>query len=188
MTDFAIGTLILRVGDIEGANNAYGSTNTTHSVLTFRNINLRTLLGDMYDQYDTFNLSLTSITSAKTPAVLGPTFGDSDVDNLNLTLYISGLPFINNTYSLTRGGNTDTAFLGFYQYPSVAATTGFRVYNQAGTVTIGKSQESCNLTLTFKRVLDNADPVTFLRFPNTNFTFLINGISKKSKTNGSLIF
>lgn len=185
MTDFAVTTLLLKVCDIEGADNAYGSTSATHNILTFRNINLRTLLGDMYDQYDTFNISLTSITSSKTPAALSPVFGNSDVDNLNLTLYISGLPFINNSYAFTRGGNTDTAFLGFYQYPSTNATTGFRVYNQAGTLTFGKSQDVCNLTLTFKRVSDNANPETTLRFPNTNFTFLINGISKKSDTNGT---
>jgi hypothetical protein len=188
MTDFAVATLILRAGEITDVETSVGVTNPSRSMLTFKNINLRTLLGDMYEQYDTFNLSLTSITSAKTLAALGVGFGDNDVDNLNLTLYVSGLPFINNSYSFTRAGNTDTAFLGFYQYPSTNATTGFRVYNQAGTLTIGKSQDVCNLTLTFKRVVDNADPVTLTRFPNTNFTFLINGISKKSKTNGSLIF
>jgi hypothetical protein len=185
MTDFAVATLILRGCDITDVESSLGVTNAAHSILTFKNINLRTLLGDMYDQYDTFNLSLTSITNAKTPAAVGPTFANSDVDNLNLTLYISGLPFINNSYSFTRACNTDTAFLGIYQYPSVIASTAFRVYNQAGTVTFGKSQETCNITLTFKRVSDNLDPVTATAFPNTNFLFLINGISKKSDTNGT---
>jgi hypothetical protein len=141
----------------------------------------------MYDEYETFNISLTSIGSSKTPAALGAAFGNSDANNLFLSLYIEGLPFIHNSYDVVKQGNTGRAVLGIFTYPATNATTSLRVFNQSGTLTFGKSQEMCNLTLIFKRVSDDGTPETTDAFPNTNFTFLINGIRKASTTNSTRI-
>lgn len=187
MTDFAIATLYLKSSDLSTTENATGLASVSNSVLRWNNINLRTLLGDMYDEYETFNLSLTSISSSKTPAALGASFGNSDINNLLLTLYIEGLPFINNTYDVAKRGNTGRAMLGIFTYPATNSTTNIRVYNQSGTLTFGKSQEQCNITLSFKRVVDDQTPETTDAFPNTNFTFFINGIRKASKTNSTRI-
>lgn len=187
MTDFAIATLYLKSSDLSTTENANGLASEKNSVLRWNNINLRTLLGDMYDEYETFNLSLTSISSSKTPAGLGASFGNSDINNLLLTLYIEGLPFINNTYEVAKRGNTGRAMLGIFTYPSTNATVNIRVYNQSGTLTFGKSQEQCNITLSFRRVSDDAPPETTDAFPNTNFTFFINGIRKASTTNSTRI-
>ena len=187
MTDFAIATLYLKSSDLSTTENANGLASASNSVLRWNNINLRTLLGDMYDEYETFNLSLTSISSSKTPAGLGASFGNSDINNLLLTLYIEGLPFINNTYDVAKRGNTGRAMLGIFTYPSTNATVNIRVYNQSGTLTFGKSQEQCNITLSFKRVSDDLTPETTDAFPNTNFTFFINGIRKASTTNSTRI-
>ena len=187
MTDFAIATLYLKSSDLSTTENATGLASVNNSVLRWNNINLRTLLGDMYEEYETFNLSLTSIASSKTPHALGANFGNSDINNLLLTVYVEGLPFIHNTYDVAKKGNTGRALLGIFTYPATNATVNIRVYNQSGTLTFGKSQEQCNITLTFKRVSDDGTPETLDPFPNTNFTFFINGIRKASKTNSTRI-
>jgi hypothetical protein len=187
MTDFAVSTLYLKTSDLSNTGTETGLASEKNTVLTWNNINLRTLLGNMYEEYDTFNLSLTSVSSSKTPAALGANFGNSDINNLLLTLYIEGLPFLNNTYDVSHRGNTGRAVLGVVTYPATNATINVRVFNQSGTLTFGKSQEQCNITLTFKRVSDDGTPETVDAFPNTNFTFLINGIRKSSKTNGTRI-
>lgn len=187
MTDFAIATLYLKSSDLSTTENEIGLASVGNTVLKWNNINLRTVLGDMYDEYETFNLSLTSIGSSKTPAGLGANFGNSDINNLFLTVYIEGLPFIHNTYDVAKRINTGRAVLGIFTYPQTNATIALRVFNQSGTLTFGKSQEQCTLTLTFKRVSDDATPETIDAFPNTNFTFFINGIRKASTTNSTRI-
>jgi hypothetical protein len=187
MTDFAISTLYLKSSDLSTTENEIGLASVGNTVLRWNNINLRTLLGEMYDEYETFNLSLTSIACSKTPAALGANFGNSDINNLQLTLYIEGLPFIHNTYDVAKRINTGRAVLGIFSYPATNASVNIRVFNQSGTLTFGKSQEQCNLTLIFKRVSDDLTPETVDPFPNTNFTFLINGIRKASTTNSTRI-
>jgi hypothetical protein len=187
MTDFAVSTLFLKSSDLSTTENSNGLASVGNTVLRWNNINLRILLGDMYDEYETFNLSLTSIVSSKTPSALGASFGNSDINNLNLTVYIEGLPFLNNTYDVNKKGNTARAVLGAYAYPTTAGAIFYRVYNQSGTLTFGKSQEQCNITLTFKRISDDGTPETTDAFPNTNFTFSINGIRKASSTNSTRI-
>ena len=49
--------LVLKTVESSTINNA------TNSSFTWNNINMRTLLGAMYDKYDTFNLKITAISS-----------------------------------------------------------------------------------------------------------------------------
>jgi len=50
-------TLILRSNDLTlGATNAVGTADTFLLNMTWNNINLRTLLGSMYEKYDRFVL------------------------------------------------------------------------------------------------------------------------------------
>ena len=54
-------TLVLRSGDLPAPPNNpnpnnNGFSDQYHTNMTWTNINLRTVLGDMYDKYDKFNL------------------------------------------------------------------------------------------------------------------------------------
>jgi hypothetical protein len=50
-------SLILRTSDLTAnSTNNVGSSDANFTNMTWSNINLRTLLGAMYDKYDTFNL------------------------------------------------------------------------------------------------------------------------------------
>jgi hypothetical protein len=186
MSNIACATLVLRAFDISTASSI-GFTNTTRTEMTWNNINLRTLLGDMYDKFDTFNICLNSIACGPPPADLGGTYGDSDIDNLQHLINISGLPFINQTYSQPSNCNTSSAIVGVFLYPSATANVGYRVYNDSGVLTFGKNQEQCNISIRHTRVYDNLEPDTTLAFPTTTYIFSIVGVDKKSDTNGSRI-
>ena len=53
-----IACLILRASvlPMDGTTNAYGTSNAMNTSFTWTNINLRTLLGDMFDKYDRYIL------------------------------------------------------------------------------------------------------------------------------------
>ena len=108
MSDKQHAQLVLRTSDINTNESNIGVSNTTNSILLWKNINLRTVLGDMYNKYDLFNLSLKYIGSSD----LDPVF--SDIDNSNIIININGLPFINQTYNHSRFCNTSNAVLGLY--------------------------------------------------------------------------
>jgi hypothetical protein len=61
---------------------------------------MRTLLGDMYDKYDMFNLCLNTVATA----VSANNFAGSANDQQCL-LRVSGIPFINNTYNVNNENN-----------------------------------------------------------------------------------
>ena len=67
------------------------TSNGKLSSITWNNINLRTLLGDMYDKYNTFNLCLNTISTSQANTI------DPSPDSKNVNLRLSGLPFINQT-------------------------------------------------------------------------------------------
>ena len=67
-----MGSLVLRTSDLTvNATNQYGTVDQYRTTYTWNNINLRTVLGDMYDKYDTFNLCLNTVSSAVADVALG---------------------------------------------------------------------------------------------------------------------
>ena len=58
MSDREHAQLILRGYELPLVESNIGFINATATNLTWKNINLRTLLGPMYDKYDTFNLTI----------------------------------------------------------------------------------------------------------------------------------
>ena len=96
-------TLVLRTFD--------ANTSLQNTYYVWENINLRNLMGNMYDKYEKFNLCLTSISSTNANATLGTLLEDTMV-----VANISGLPFINQTYNTKTGNNTNTATLCSFQF------------------------------------------------------------------------
>ena len=60
---------------MDGTTNAYGTSNAMNTSFTWTNINLRTLLGDMFDKYDRYILLLQSISTG-----IAGTIGTADDD------------------------------------------------------------------------------------------------------------
>jgi len=152
-------SLVLKTSDITTSsdflfnNTDYtgerGSVNKYLSSITWNNINLRQILGDMYDEYDEFNLVLKQLSTSFTNSTLEgvPT------ESRGIYMRISGLPFLNNTYNVVSKRNTNTAIIGTC---SLTANSFTNInYNDSAQLTFNKSQELCNITITFNKVVDD---------------------------------
>ena len=187
MSTTACATLYLKGSEIGDDETIHGrSLTASRSQCVWYNINLRLLLGDLYDKFDTFNLCLTSISCGAPTEAIGVNYLNSDIDNGHLSVYISGLPFINNTYSVYNRGNIAEAPIGVFTYPTATTAIGYRVYNDAGIVTFGKSQEQCSIQISLRRIYDDEEPDTINFLPITNYMFTIVGVEPKGM-NGSRI-
>jgi hypothetical protein len=162
MSNLQNATLLLKTheGCILSQNNA---------VLVWSNINLRTVLGDMYDKFDLFNLQLNSISQCIPTATLGV----SD-DVRNVTMNISGLPFINQTYSVKNGTNTSESILTTFKFNNTTGTV--QIYNNNAILTFGKNQEQANIQINYKQVVDGNISVPTNPFPQMVFQFTIYGV------------
>jgi hypothetical protein len=191
MSNLQIASLVLRSSDLTvNTTNQYGSCDQFRLTQTWNNINLRTLLGDMYDKYDLFNICLNTISTAGygqngyTIVTPGVTAGD----NLNVIVKLSGLPFINQTYSVKQGCNTNVCPISTFTFANSgtsAPITTTQLFFSNNCYTFGKSQQSCNLTIQYARIVDDALPIATFPFPNMIFIFDIIGINKDNLTNSS---
>ena len=74
--DMACLVLKTNVLPMDGTTNAYGTSNSMNNIFTWTNINLRTLLGDMFDKYDRLLLLLQNISNASPTATPGTAADD----------------------------------------------------------------------------------------------------------------
>jgi len=99
-------SLVLKSGDLTyGSTTNIGTANQYGTVLTWNNINLRVLLGNLYDKYSRFNLSLNTFTT-------GPLIGVVPDADTGTYITLSGLPFVNNTYGVKTNSLNTEAILG----------------------------------------------------------------------------
>ena len=166
-----------------------GTCDKYRTTMTWNSINLRTLLGDMYNDYDLFNLCLSSIATSKPTASIS-----TDADNLNVIVKVSGLPFINQTYDVAHGHNKTDATVCAFQFNASDPKIEFYYDN---VMTFGKNQEQCNITISYERIIDGKSPSytavlppktasVVSPFPHCVFNFDIFGVEKYSK-NGNRI-
>jgi hypothetical protein len=146
---------------------------------TWKNINLRTLMGnDMYDKYDLFMLKpILAATATQT------TNWGNDVNDRIPVLNISGLPFVNNTYNASTLTSSSSAIFGtlLTRIGGNPPTT----TNGGSILTFGKYQELVDLTIFYSRFVKNAfgnyETQAFVGFPFPHFVFSfeIYGIPKE---------
>ena len=158
MTDIINASLVLKTTDctsnsdyiVPGLASVRGNcvTNAKLSSITWNNINLRTLLGKMYDDYDLFNLCLNTISTSQANNI------DTNADSKNVTVRISGLPFVNQTYNCKNGFNSALTTIGTFNFVSSGATTQY--YYSNNIATFGKNQEICNITIEYARISDDS--------------------------------
>lgn len=152
-------TLFLKTSDISTAetaeaDSAVGYWRTQRAQVTWR-VNLRTLLGnEIYDKNNYFKLRLNNY-SAVSKNSGGFVWSVASSDPL-LTLYVSGLNFINNSYwQATQNNGVYGACLG--QIPMPNGTSIFNVnitYTEdSAVVYFGKSLEEVELTFSWVRIV-----------------------------------
>jgi len=169
--------LILRHSDIStditltSASNSSGSYWSNGKQTTTFRVNLRQLLGNMWEKYDTFCIRLNqhSFSSANFPAV-------TNTDN-QLLFFMSGLSFVNCTYNVVTGTNTNRYC--FYQANIPSSTT--QTVTLSPNVSIGnfkKTNEWVDITIELIRAIDgtSAQFGASAKFPHMVYSFDIYGI------------
>lgn len=170
--------LVLKTYALTTTETQYGICNGSNTILQFKNLNLRSIMGSMYDKYDTFNLVLNSVMICNTTTAMSANYGNNDQENFTTLLTITGLPFINQTYNCCTQTNTSTAFLCPLLF-SVAAKspTITNFYSSVGLM-FGKSQDIANITLSLIRSSDTKPVVSTNAFPEQSYFFSIYGIPR----------
>jgi hypothetical protein len=192
MANIECASLTLRSNDLAiGSTNSVGIANSTNTSLTFTNIDLRTVLGDMYYNYDLFNLCLNTVSTGSVASTYtGGGYANGVYDNLCSFITMSGLPWKNQSYNQSNNHNNNIVTIGTFQFPSVINTAASQNYNNPKFVTFSKTQDAVNLSIQFNRIVDNT--VCYSNagspFPPTIFLFTIYGIPKDDvNENGSRI-
>jgi hypothetical protein len=170
-------SLFLKSSDLTyGSTTSVGTADSNGTVLTWSNINLRVLLGDMYDKYDRFNLNLNTIATSVASSYTG------SADERSTYITITGLPWVNNTYSISSSGvttpnvysNTNATVIASLFINGNAQTTQYFYGNN--TSTFGKNQDIVNITISFLKVSDSTKPSPSAAYPKMIFIFDIEGI------------
>lgn len=168
-------TLILKHSDISTSVNSItgsssaGSWSNGKQITTWR-INLRELIGrEIYDNNTIFCLRLNqlSITAANFP---------NGISDQNLIIRLSGLEFLNSTYSTKTGNNTRSYDMLLINMPVQAST-----YNYSPNISIcnfKKSGDNVNLTIELIRMIDEqpAQYGAVDKFPHSAYSFDIYAI------------
>ena len=195
-------TLILNTFDISSSisttdyynatiDNQFGTISNNRCNITWKNINLRNLLGTIYDKYETFNLYLYQVSQTGAFGVV-----PSSSPFLLVDIKLNGLQFLNNTYNNTSRNNTGAVFLTSYLLNNAHNRSGGTVTPMfyPTIFTFGKNTENMNINIEMKCTRDNEYPtllaptavplVTSYAFGTFNFMFKIKGIP--TKTNNSI--
>jgi hypothetical protein len=170
-------TLVLKTHPLPlNGSNSRGSTDEYRRRMTWNNINLRLLLGDMYDKFDNFNLQLVNIASDDDRTLNGGVYinpaGEDHSDRI-VTICLSGMNLLNNTYDSETNHIGTNAVLTTYEF--------YKDFSKEVTnsiVTFTKGNEVCNITIEYKDIYTDTSPATMSSFPQMVFIFNIFGIPK----------
>ena len=169
--------LVLKTSDLTAnSTTAIGQCDQYKTTFTWFNINLRNLLGDLYNQYDYFNMCLISIRSSLTQALAA----GATADDKMVAVKIAGLPFINQSYNQPTNNNGVFTTATILSIPINATANTQQFNNVANVMTFNKDQDLCNLNISLFRILDDTKPVLNAANINPQFTFIftIIGIDK----------
>ena len=167
-------------------DNQYGTISNNRCNLTWKNINMRRVLGEMYDKYETFNMYLYQINQSQG-------FGASPVSlQYNMVdVRIKGLPFINNTYNAVSRNNTTSSYLTSYLLNTGALTVNpgsvTPMFNPT-ILTFTKGVENVDINIDMKNTLNQVYPTITASLGTFIFLFKFYGITTKTQnviTNGS---
>jgi len=152
-----VGSLVLRTIDIDPSTerpifysnslsieNEYGIYAANSAVITWKNVNIRTCLGELYYKYDKFNLKLTAVQIRHTGLL---------VRDGNYMIYMSGLPFSSNSGYNTRLGPTNQVSIGCVDvaHPFSSLVNGVTTSILSGLVPFNKPlQNTFDITVEFK--------------------------------------
>ena len=149
-----VGSLVLRTIDIDSTrvspvttlseifDNSFGTMAANGGVITWKNVNIRSCIGESYYKYNKFNLKLTAAQLRHNTA--------NAVADAQCLIYISGLPFSSGSTYSTRLGPTNQSCIGAVNFVA-SATVGTTIPIMAGLVSFDKPlQDVINITVELK--------------------------------------
>jgi hypothetical protein len=147
---------------------------------TWNNINLVTLLQGMYEKYDSFNICLNTIMTDFIPTANNDTVYTDKTDQ-NAVIFVSGLPFISNTYSTKTNTNTGRACLGTFSFAtSPKLNTVTQYFYSSNIATFTKSCDLVSITIDLRRFDDGVLQSTS-DYQEQLYVFDIYGVVPKTK-------
>jgi hypothetical protein len=185
--------LVLKTTQISSDNtvaNYYGLSvkNNNGSYITnyrtsfqWTNINMKTLLGDMFEKFERFNICLNFVAGAATGGVADNTV---NIDNRNLQVKLSGLPFT-SSYNQPTLNNNNSVVMTVVTIPSTAVTTWVNNYFTVQYYTFTK-QSIVNLSIDLHTVQGDTNPIPDAltkMIGHCIFSFNIYGVEKFENKN-----
>ena len=126
--------------------NEFGIFAANGNVATWKNINLRTCLGELYYKYDRFNLKLTAVQFRPT---------GSSYEDFHFIIYMSGLPF-SSGYNTKLGPTNQVAIGSLFMATTNVSHTGLNFPILSGFVSFYKPlQKTFNITVELKNSSTN---------------------------------
>jgi hypothetical protein len=168
LANFTLTTQILSAG----ATNEYGTMNSTFTNFTFTNVNMRRIIGTMWDKYDKFNLVCSSVGIGSTTTTMS--------SNVRFMFFqIQGLQFINclsTTSSQTF--SQSVAYTPIFRYVFVNKSDSDTFSVPEGLISFRKP-ESENVDLAFQLYTANlgGSPLN-VQMNQFSLTFTVVGIKE----------
>jgi hypothetical protein len=123
-------------------DNTSGTCTANGGVITWKNVNIRSCIGESYYKYNKFNLKLTAAQLRHNTA--------NAVADAQFLIYISGLPFSSGSTYSTRFGPTNQSCIGAVNFVATNAL-GTTIPLMAGLVSFDKPlQDVINITVELK--------------------------------------
>lgn len=154
--------------------------NADRTRMTWHNINLRMLLGDMYAKHDLFNIRLDNVASNDdrlydSNGVLTYQSGSDDNDRM-FTLNLSGFNFLNSTYDAGTNNMSSSAVIGTYSLYETFS----RDYNNSILTFVRDGSDRCNITIEYRTIYNDQLPSAGNSpFPAITFLFSLYGIPRR---------
>ena len=172
-------TLILRTDELtNNATSDVGTCDQYNTNFTWKNVNMKMLLGDMAKDYDDFGISLSYMCISST----GATYGTAQIDR-STDINFSGLTLKNSGYNALSKTNKQS--FNILSFAFTNATTGTVVSPtniDSASFVFTNDQDLVDINIKYTRTFKSGssyDVATTSAFPQMTFTFKIIGIPRK---------
>jgi uncharacterized membrane protein len=115
---------------LDNINNDCGTIESNGQYLVFKNINMRHVLGTLYDKYDMFNISLRTYLSAPNTTPIA-------INNAACSIWMTGLSWVNQTYNVKTKTFTTECCIGGCNFLS-STTNGQVTHHSSNTAMFRK--------------------------------------------------
>lgn len=157
--------LVLRTASVPVGDNR----NANNTNITWTNISLKNVLGNLFYKYDKFKICLTSFGNANTSAI--GVVADR-IMNVNMT----GFQWFNQTYDTSINANTSNVIISTVDFQS-ATGRNINYTGEIGWVFVKPQTEYINININYTRCSDNGLNNTINYGPSV-FCFSIYGIEE----------